>query len=258
MKISNVAAQLFTIRDHLKTPADIATSLKKVRAIGYESVQVSGMGPIAEDELARILKGEGLVCCSTHENGTVILNEPQKIVDRLRKLGCTLTAYPYPGGVEFNSTEAVSKLASGLNAAGKVLAQAGMILAYHNHNIEFRKVGGKTILGTLYAETDARYLQAELDTYWVQAGGGDPVAWCRRMKRRLPMLHMKDFGVNDQNQGTFAEIGSGNLDWPAIIAASEKSGCTWFIVEQDGAWRNGDPFESLKISFEYIRGHLCA
>ncbi|RKX34780.1 MAG: sugar phosphate isomerase/epimerase, partial [Verrucomicrobia bacterium] len=44
MKINQVAAQLYTLRDHIKTPADIAASMKKVREIGYTAVQVSGMG----------------------------------------------------------------------------------------------------------------------------------------------------------------------------------------------------------------------
>ena len=73
MKINQVAAQLYTLRDHLKTPEDIARSLKKVRAIGYQAVQVSGMGPIGEAELLKILANEGLTCCATHEPGQVIL-----------------------------------------------------------------------------------------------------------------------------------------------------------------------------------------
>ena len=89
MKLKQVAAQLYTIRDHLKTPSDIAKSLKRVSDIGYQAVQISGMGPIDESELVKILDGEGLVCCATHENGNMILNEPEKVIERLRKLDCT-------------------------------------------------------------------------------------------------------------------------------------------------------------------------
>jgi sugar phosphate isomerase/epimerase len=88
MKVTQLAAQLFTCRDILKTPAEIAATLRRVRAVGYQAVQVSGMGPIAEDELLRILDGEGLVCCATHEPGDKILNDPQAVVERLQKLRC--------------------------------------------------------------------------------------------------------------------------------------------------------------------------
>src|SRR5208283_1385186 len=75
MKIKQVAAQLYTVREFAKTPAEIGQTLKKIRAIGYQAVQLSGLGPISESELVAILKGEGLVCCATHEDGNMILNE---------------------------------------------------------------------------------------------------------------------------------------------------------------------------------------
>ncbi len=257
MKVQQVAAQLYTVRDYLKTPTDIAASMKKVREAGYTAVQVSGLGPIHEAELLDILDGEGLVCCSTHESSDTILNEPEKIVERLAKLGCTYTAYPYPSGVDFSSLDAVKELARRLNHAGKVLHDAGRVLTYHNHNIEFCHVGGKAALEVIYDETDPRYVQSEIDTYWVQAGGACPVEWCTRMKGRAPLLHLKDFGVNEKNQGVMSEIGRGNINWKKVIAAAEEGGCEWFIVEQDRDWINNDPFESLKVSLEYIQNRLC-
>jgi len=256
MKIERVAAQLYTVRDFIKTPPDVAASMKRIRKIGYQAVQVSGMGPIAEEELLRILDGEGLVCCATHEPGERILQEPQRVVDTLRKLKCLHTAYPYPGGIKFDSPAAVKEFAAKLNAAGKVLHEAGLVLSYHNHAIEFRRLEGRTILETIYAETDSRYLKAELDTYWVQYGGGSPLEWCQKMKKRLPLLHMKDYGVKPDNQPTYSEIGNGNLNWKKIIPAAEKNGCEWFIIEQDTC--PGDPFDSLKISFDYIQRELCS
>jgi sugar phosphate isomerase/epimerase len=256
MKINQVAAQLYTVRDSCKTPADIAASLKRIRGIGYRAVQLSGLGPITEDELVRILKGEGLTCCATHEPSDVILSEPQRVVERLKKLGCCLTAYPWPANIQFDTLADVKGFAAKLNAAGKVLHDAGLALCYHNHHIEFRRVGGRTVLEILFAETTPRYLQGELDTYWVQHGGGDPVEWCERLKGRLPIIHLKDYVVRADNTATFAEIGNGNLNWKKIVPAAEAAGCKWFCVEQDTC--PGDPFDSLKQSFDYIQANLCS
>lgn len=256
MKIHQIAAQLYTVRDFAKTPAEIAQMLKRIRAIGYQAVQLSGLGPIAENELMALLKGEGLTCCATHESGDMILNEPQLVVARLKKLGCRITAYPWPAGVKFDTLAEVKGFAAKLNAAGKVLHEAGQVLCYHNHHIEFRRLGGKTVLEILFAETDPRYLQGEPDTYWVQHGGGDPVAWCDRLKNRLPILHMKDYMVTTANQATFAEIGNGNLDWKRIIPAAEAAGCQWYCIEQDTC--PGNPFDSLKQSFDYTKANLCS
>lgn len=256
MKIEQVALQLYTLRDQLKTPVDIAASLKKVRAIGYQAVQVSGMGPIAESELMTILDGEGLKLCATHEPSAQILAEPQAVVERLKKLDCKYTAYPHPSGIDFADFAQVQRLAEQLESAGKVLHEAGQVLTYHNHATELVRVGEQTILDYLYEQTDATYLKGEIDTYWIQYGGGDPVEWCQKLDDRLPLLHMKDYRIMTNGQPAFAEIGSGNLNWKKIITAAEESGCEWFIVEQDTC--PGDPFDSVTKSFQYISSHLCA
>ena len=62
MRRKQIAAQLYTLREFLKTPEDIAISLKKVKKIGFDAVQVSGLGPIDAAELKKILDGEGLIC----------------------------------------------------------------------------------------------------------------------------------------------------------------------------------------------------
>lgn len=256
MNIDQVALQLYTLRDSLQTPREIAATLRRVREIGYRAVQVSGLGPIEPGELREILNGEGLTLCATHEPAEEILGAPERVVERLEVLGCTLTAYPYPRGIDFGSEKDVKGLIQKLDHAGEVLARAGKTLLYHNHQHEFRTLGGKLILERIYVEADPRHLQGELDTYWVQYGGGDPVAWCEKLTGRLPVLHLKDYKVGVDNQPTFAEIGGGNLDFRAIVAAAEASGCRWFAVEQDTC--EGDPFDSVRKSLEYIRAHLLS
>ncbi len=254
MKVSQIAAQLYTCRDLLKTPTDIAATLKRVRAVGYTAVQVSGMGPIAEEELNTILDGEGLVCCATHENGDAIPREPAKVIERLKRLRCTLTAYPYPAGVDMTDPESLGSLIADLDAAGALMAAEGITLTYHNHGIEFVQTHGVTALDRIYNETDPAHLQGEPDTYWIHYGGGENVAWCNKLTGRLPMIHLKDYKFTAENQPTYCEIGAGTLDFAAIIPAAEAAGCQWFIVEQDTT--PGDPVDSLRQSFEYLTNHF--
>jgi len=256
MKLNQVAVQLYTVREHSRTAEDLAATAGKIRAIGYTAVQVSGIGPIPDDEIARIMAGEGLTICATHEPPDLILNEPDTCIQRLRRLGCRLTAYPSPRGVDLGSRESVLGLIAGLARSGERFAAAGMRLGYHNHATEFVRFDGGTVLDAIFARTDPRHLAAELDTYWVQYGGGDPAAWCDRLHGRLPFIHLKDYAFTTDNKPVFAEIGAGNLDWPRIIAAAERAGCEWFIVEQDVC--PGDPFDSLRRSFEHIKAHLVS
>jgi sugar phosphate isomerase/epimerase len=248
MNSNVIAAQLYTLRDFLKTPADVPATLKKVKDIGFDAVQASGIGPIDTKELAKMIEDAGLVCCATHEGGKDILETPEKVVEKLNILKCDYTAYPWPH-TNPASEEDFKALAKALDKSGAVLAKAGKVLCYHNHDIEFTKYNGRLALDILYSETNPRNLQGEIDTYWVQHGGCNPVDWIKKLKGRLPLLHLKEYGYYDRAVHMM-EIGNGNLDWKGIVKAAKASGTKWFIIEQDSC--RLDPFESLKIGFEYL------
>ena len=256
MKINQVAAQLWTCRDTLQDAAGVARTFARLREIGYTTVQASGIAPsVPYKEVAKMLADNGMTCCATHEGCEDILDSPQKVVDLLGDIGCKITAYPYPGGVDLASRPAVDAWIKKLQAAGEVLQKAGQILCYHNHNMEFRKLDGKTILDLVYEGTTPA-LQGEPDTYWVQYGGGDNIAWCEKLADRMPIMHLKDYYTTPENTPAFCEIGAGVLNFTAIIAAAEASGCEWFAVEQDVC--PGDPIESLAQSFRYIEENLVS
>lgn len=251
MKLSQVAAQLYTLREFCKTEGGLAETARQVREIGYEAVQVSGIGPIEPATVRTIMSDHGLAICATHESPDLIRHEPLRAVERLKTFGAVYTAFPYPSGVDFRDPAAIKAMVSDLESAGAVFRQNGCVLAYHNHAIEFCRLGEETVLDYIERATSPENLVFELDTYWVQFGGGDPAAWSGKCRGRLPALHLKDFGFGADNKPFFAELGSGNLDFRRIIPAAEASGCQWFIVEQDIC--PGDPFESIRKSFEYLK-----
>ena len=258
MRIEQVAAQLYTLRDHLKTADQVAKTLKQVKRIGYEAVQLSGIGPIETKEIKKMLDGEGLVCCATHENSQTILESPDAVAEKLSILGCKHTAYPYPAGIDFSTPRSLKDFAKRLNEAGAKLRASGVTLSYHNHDIEFMRTRGTVILDFIYESTDPENIKAELDTHWVQAGGGSMTAWIRKLAGRMPLIHLKDFAVAEDRSRRFAEIGHGNMDWNEIITAAEGAGCDWFIVEQDSDWADNDPFKSLKMSFRYLKDKIAS
>jgi sugar phosphate isomerase/epimerase len=254
MKLSQLAAQLYTVRDFCRDAGALAATARKIRTIGYPAVQLSGLGPIPDEEVVRIMADAGLTICATHEPSEQILAEPEKAADHVEQLGCRLTAYAWPAGIDFAQPTHIEGLVEQLERAGEVFHRRDLVLGYHNHAIEFVRHRGATVLEYIFERTSPQHVAAELDTYWIQYGGGDVVAWIEKMKGRLPFLHLKDYGFTTQNQPRFAEIGAGNLDWKKIIPAAEAAGCAWFIVEQDTC--PGDPFESLRQSFDFIREHL--
>jgi len=258
VKTEQIALTLFTLRERMKTREDLEETLRRVKRIGYPAVQVSGLNwdIVGYEDFAGLCAELGLTICATHEASRTILDRPEQVVEKLQALGCRYTAYPHPGNIDLCDEDQVAAWIQQLDHAGKVLADAGLVLTYHNHHTEFRKLNGAIILERLYAETDPAHLQGEIDVYWVQHGGGNPVDWCRRLDGRLPLLHLKDFGINDRNEIEFREVGNGNLDFKAIVAAADAAGCEWFIVEQDIC--PGDEFGSIRQSFDYMCRELVA
>jgi sugar phosphate isomerase/epimerase len=250
MAESCIAAQMYTLRDFCKTPTDIAATMKKVKSIGYDAVQLSALGPIDTKELKKILDGEGLRVCATHISFQQMRDEIEAVIEEHKMLDCK---YPAIGSMprEYRNREGFSKFAKDATEVGKKLAAAGMVFGYHNHSFELTRFGDKTGLQILLDESDPKYVTAEIDTYWIQHGGGDPAWWIEYASGRIPLLHLKDMAVNDDMQQLMAEIGEGNLNWPAILDASRKAGVVWYIVEQDICQR--DPFESLAISLRNMK-----
>ncbi|MFP4058643.1 MAG: sugar phosphate isomerase/epimerase family protein, partial [Candidatus Brocadiia bacterium] len=226
-----LAAQLYTVREFTKTPADIAATLKKVAEIGYRAVQLSALGEMEPQELRRVCDGEGLAICATHTSYQKMRDEPQAVIDLHNTYGCTTAGI---GGLPQDyrgSAEGYARFAREASGVARKLAQGGIRFVYHNHNFELERFGDRTGLDILYQESDPEVFLSEIDTYWVQAGGGCPAAWVRKLAGRAPCLHLKDMAVHDR-QPIMAEVGEGNLDWPGILDAARQAGTEWYIVEQ--------------------------
>jgi len=246
---SVIAAQLYTVREFTKTPPDIIETMKKVAAIGYEAVQLSAVGPMDPAELRKVCDGEGLKVCATHIGYQQMADDPQAVIDLHATYGCP---YAGIGGLpgEYRNAEGFAKFAHEASETARKLAEGGLKFVYHNHNFELEKFGDRTGLQILYEDSDPDVFLSEIDTYWIQAGGGSPATWIRTLKGRAPCVHLKDMTMQGRDQ-IMAEVGEGNLDWPAILDACREAGTEWYIVEQDTCQR--DPFESLAISLRNLK-----
>lgn len=255
MSQSVLAAQLFTIRDFTKTRADFADSMRKIREIGYRVVQVSAVGAIGDDVIKGICDDNGLSICNTHVSVEQLQNDIDGVIAQHALWDCRHVAI---GGMPlaYRGSEAgFRSFAAIANGIGARLADAGLTFSYHNHSFEFVKFGNDSGLELFFAETDPRYVRAELDTYWIQHGGADPIAWTERMAGRMPVIHLKDMvmlpSADGRGRQAMAEVGEGNLNFAGILAACERAGVEFYAVEQDICQR--DPFESLAISYRNLR-----
>lgn len=248
-----IGAQLYTLRDACKTPADIARSCARVKAMGYDGVQVSGIGAIEPHELKRILAGEGLACAATHLGLEALENETAKVIEEHHLWGCKYTAI---GGF-FPSEAWTLALWQGFvrrfNAAALKFKGSNLSIGYHNHSHELSPADGVRPQDLLIQTLDPA-VWIEIDTFWIAHGGADPAAYIDKVAGRIPCVHFKDMTIAPNREQKMTEIGDGNLNWPRIIQACRNAGVQWYLVERDSG--DLDPFESLKRSIENMRGPL--
>jgi hypothetical protein len=133
-------------------------------------------------------------------------------------------------------------------ALAKAIRENGLYFMYHNHDQEFKRLQGKTVLRKMAEDFTPEELGFVLDTFWIQAGGANPVEYIREFAGRVPCIHLKDYAVGRK----MAPIGEGNINFEAVVAACEYAGAEYLLVEQDDC--NGeDPFDCMKRSYDYLK-----
>ncbi|HOC68258.1 MAG TPA: sugar phosphate isomerase/epimerase [Candidatus Hydrogenedentes bacterium] len=255
-----IALQLYTLRVPAKD--DLAGTLKKVRDMGWEYVQWSGMPDLPAQGIRDALDAAGLKAVSAHIGIEGFETDFEGQVAFWKTVGNTDVA---PGGMMGDckdSLEAWKRGAARLDAVGAKLREVGMRLSYHNHDWELGKFDGddRAKLDILMAETTPGNLCAELDLAWVKAGGAEPAELIRKNKGRCPMIHAKDLVKSKSllSRGVrFMPLGQGILDWPDIFAAGKESGVEWYIYEQDNADEK-DIFQCAKESYDFLKKSLMA
>ncbi|MEX1019596.1 MAG: sugar phosphate isomerase/epimerase [Litorilinea sp.] len=248
-----LAVQVYTLRNHIKTVPDFAASMARVAALGYAGVQLDleHHPDVPPRDIKRICDDHGLTICISHFGFEYFQDNLADVLARQTIWECHHTAIvAMPRAYHEQGAGGYRRFAADATQVGAKLAREGITLSYHNHSFEFVRFGDQTGLDIIFAETDARLLQAEIDTYWVQHGGGDPALWVQRMAGRMPVVHYKDMEILPDGSQAFAEVGQGNLNWTAIHAATLASGVPWIVVEQDKCRR--DPFESLQLSYDFL------
>ncbi len=258
---SKLAVQLYTIRDFLTNEKDVAKSFGKISKMGYTAVQLSAVGamngdsPSVSPELAKkMLDDNGLKAIATHRNWDELAKNTQKEIDFHLAIGCGYSAI---GGIPADysrwGAEGYSAWVADAKPVIAKLKAAGIKFGYHNHAFEFERYGtDRKSLYDIFIDEGDDDLQLEIDVYWVDHAGVNPVNIIERSKGRVDVIHMKDKEVIGWDPGpVIAPIGEGNLDWAGILPALEAAGTKWYAVEQDTCRR--DPFDCLQSSFDFLK-----
>ncbi len=256
---SQLAVQMYTVRDFTLTVADLAATFQKIASIGYTAVQLSAVGAMNGDSPSvdittarKMLDDNGLRCIATHRSWEQLAHHTEDEIVFHKTLDCDFTAI---GGIPSEyGKEGADGYRRFVDEAGPVLAclqSAGIRFGHHNHAHEFERyeASNPATLFDILIENGGPAYCLEVDVYWAWHGGVDPSALLRRCRNRVPVIHLKDKEVVN-GKPEIGAIGEGNLPWDTILSACKDSGVEWYCVEQDTCRR--DPFDCLLSSFEYL------
>jgi sugar phosphate isomerase/epimerase len=260
-----LGVQLYTVRSILMRESDRV--LKTIADIGYTEVEGNRADLI---ELLPKIRQYGLKPVSCHIETPLItqrwelypdLKEMRldDAIDSAKKIGVEYFTLAYISpGARGDGEDFYRRTADRMNAAGELCKKAGMRMAYHNHAYEFGGKPGMRPIDIFFERLDPGLVAMELDVFWLSVAGQDPVEALKKWKGRVALLHLKDkakdaphqFAENMPN-GAFQEVGSGVINFPAILKAAPGAGVKHYIVEQDQT--PGDPLDSLRKSFNYLK-----
>ena len=252
---------LYTVRDDMTTNAK-ATLLavaeagyKNIEAAGYKDGKFYNMTPA---DFKKLLQEFGLNPISTHQGSVTMENADAMIAD-VKAAGFKYFVIPVPPMGLFNfdretrtmsMTGGAANLAEIVTALGKKCQAAGLELLYHNHDFEFQKDSdGIVPIDYLLEHCDPKYVNFQMDLYWVTKAGADPVAYFEKYPGRFKIWHVKDM----DEQGRFAPVGKGKIDFARILENKKLSGMKYYMVEQDMTFDGLKPIEAMKISHEGLR-----
>ncbi len=260
-----MAYQLYSIRDEMER--DVMGTLSALKVGGYQDFEVHGLNPdnnkiygLSPQELKMRFDDLGLSISSGHYDfqnfldgsKDVLLGFVDQCIQAAEVLGSEYLVFPWLSPTQ-RSIDYFKHLALSLNVIGEKIKEAGLKLAYHNHDFEFTEQGGEIGYDILLQETDVDKVFFELDMYWlIFESSLSPAKLIEDNPGRITMWHIKDMEANTRD---FTELGNGIIDYPKLLSAINKAGLEHFYIEQDSNY-SINSLESAMSSASYFKKNL--
>lgn len=255
---------------------DFDGTLAKVAQIGIKEVEIAPTYGKSAAQWKAALSSKGLHCRSVHLFDPN--QSPAQTMEFAKQLGATYVVTsinpppeilakisgspdwtPLIKAVETMSLDDWKKSAEIANQLGEQAAQHGLVYAYHNHNVEFKKFGDTTAFETLMNSTDPAKVKFEMDCGWVSAAGYSPVTLLQKYPERIRMLHIKAFEAAPPNLNLVGpdapkptELGRGKPDYGPIFAAAKKAHIEQYYIEQEPPFTKMTALEAIKVDYDYL------
>ncbi len=250
-----IGVQAYSFRNYF--PKDAVGTLDRIQAMGITEIE-GGSGKIDPADYKKLCNERGISIPSTGAQFNELRDDPMKVVETAKALGSkyVMCAWiPHKDRGNFSKADA-DRAIKVFNNAGKVLKDNGLTFCYHPHGYEFQPYKNGTLLNYIIENTNPENVSFEMDIFWVQFGGGDPVALLKKYGNRWKLLHLKDMkkGIKkDLTGGTNVEfnvpLGTGQLDMVGIMKEAQRIGIAHYFIEDESS----AVVEQVPESIAYLR-----
>ena len=275
-----VGLQLMMLKDRINEKG-MYEVLREVRELDIDAVEVSQVEMTDEliDDLVRGRADFGVETAAMSAsiapggNGFALETEFDRAVEACRKTGSRFLRIGMMPFTAMTSKAATEEWAASVESYAARLAEQGITLCYHNHHVDLIQFEGERIFDVV--RRVAPSLLFEVDLHWVQRGGMAPLDMLEAYAGVCKLIHVKDFRVAPMpadaveklqakeldmkdfygiflSLAQFAEVGQGNMNWPALLPAAQKAGAEYFLIEQDDTYGR-DPIDCIRESREYLK-----
>jgi sugar phosphate isomerase/epimerase len=268
-RLNSFGLQLSTVTQMMLK--DFEGTLARVAEIGYDQVEFSAMGflgrpvgyvqqllmknnltapvgritPSLPEGFLQLPRAEAFQIFRERGKPEFLLDNVRHSIGDAQALGQKYLNLPAMMPEHFETMDQVKRNIDLLNEAGDLCAEHGILFGYHNHNWELIPIDGVVPYDLMLEQTESGKVGFQLDAYWIVKGGGSLDDYLTRHPGRFPSCHMKDIDEN----GDFADVGDGEIDFPAFTRKALAQGTKHFFVERDNP---PAPEQSIEHSYAYL------
>lgn len=250
-----IGLQLYSLRGEF-TAYGVPKTLDKVAAYGIKNVELYTTFNMKPAVFRKELKKRGLNAVSSHFPYNRLKDDIEGVVADAKALGLEYAGCAWAGHKGDYDMQACRENIEVFNKAGRALAKIGVKFFYHLHGFEFQPHGDGTLADVLIGESDPEAVYFQMDVLWIVFPGQDPVALLKKYPNRWKLMHVKDLkkgvetgslaGKTDVKND--AQIGTGQVDWPAVLKAAKEIGVEQYYLEDESPWA----VDQIKGSLAYL------
>ena len=254
-----IGMQLYSLRDYL--PKDVYGYLDKTSDWGVRELEGGSTYGLSVEDFLELCEEHDLDMVAIGADYNDLASGVNKVIDQARAFGVDyVVCYWIPHADGPLGIEDAKKAITVFSAAGKTLAENGIKLCYHPHGFEFTKYGDGTVFDYMVKQLDARYMNFEMDVYWVKQGGADPLALLKKYPNRFPLVHLKDRrpGTPNSDNGhadveTNVILGEGDVGIGPFMEEAKRLGVKHFFIEDESSRVIDQVPQSIKFLKQWLR-----